>query len=189
MKSHPLSIFIGASIALILYCIYAYNKPSGDFSPESRSTEHNNAKSKIYVTESELQISLQEDGPVDDFYHIFGSEKTSIDIPKNIVMERIDDGLSKLMSDKPKMLPDEEVQSIEVAYKRIIRGVIFQGVTFPEWGVDHGDYFVFSGQPNLRKELAFRYGYAVRKENGRIYRWWYSQEELDAVRSADKDGQ
>jgi hypothetical protein len=181
-------IFVIMSISLVLYCISGFNKLSGDDFAESNNAVPLKEDSHPSLSEGESQPSQQEESAVDDYYKVFGPKRIPMNIPKDIVIERINDGLEKLITDRPKMLPDEEVLSIEVAYKRIVGGVIFLGGIFPEWGADHGDYFVFSGQSNVRKELAFKYGYAVKKEDGRIYRWWFSQEDLDELKAVDEDG-
>lgn len=163
------------------------SSPEGDLlrSSDARAemTEPNSS-----LMEIKLDIKQQNEDTVDNFYKLVGPRKLPMNLPKDVVIERINEGLSKMIAERTKVFPDEEVLSIESAYYRMIRTVIFMGSIYPEWGVDHGDYFVFSGQPDMKKDLHFKYGYTVKKEDGMLYRWWYSQEELDEAIAAEENG-
>jgi len=188
-------LLVVIALTLLVFCVLLMTNLPIDF-VESGDIEPIETESGLALPGGELQINQeegeqrnqQEERAVGGFYKILGPRKVPMDIPERIVFERINKGVSEMEMETNVVRLNEEIPTIEAAFKRMIGTMSFNGGIFPEWGVDHGDYFVFSGQPNMRKELAFKYGYAVKKENGRLYRWWFSQEELDEAITADEDG-
>lgn len=109
-------------------------------------------------------------------YQILGHENMPLDLDRKTLMDRIDNGITSMEIVELKVYPDSEVLIMEKAYERLIGSLSFIDGKFPIWGVDRDSYFVFSGRSGTSPDLAFKYGYAIKKENGRIYRWFAPQE-------------
>ena len=105
------------------------------------------------------------------FIQSFGESHDPPDLSRKTVFERIS-AAKPSMDIQAQMLPDEKVENITDAYKRLMKGAVFMDGSEPTWGVEDSDYFYFSGS-RLKQAAADAYffGYAIKRDNGRVYRW------------------
>jgi len=108
------------------------------------------------------------------YYRRFGSNAHPIELERGIVIDRIDKGL-KILQRGTIRTSDREILSIDDAYHQLTHNEVF--MELPSWGIEMDQYFVFSGDRDCDVQMAFSYGYAVRKDDGQIFRWWLPKDE------------
>lgn len=110
-------------------------------------------------------------------YRILGHENIPLNLRKKTMLGRIENGIKSMNIVEYKVYHDGEILTMEKAYERLIGSLSFLEGKFPIWGVEIDSFFVFSGRTGTDSKLVFKYGYAVKKENGRIYMWFSPQSE------------
>lgn len=104
------------------------------------------------------------------FYENIGPFSVPLEMDEKQVMHRVKAGLKRL---EKGTLPTEDkpMPNLREAYGRLVRDEIFMDNNFPVWGIECEEYFVFSGHRGCDPQLVFQYGFAVRKDDGRIFKW------------------
>lgn len=105
-------------------------------------------------------------------YYEIVNGKSPLSLNQDVIKKRIKEGLLRMNAIGYKILRDGEVTTIKSAYHRLINGAVFMDGNYPLWGIEDEEYFVFSGRNGRENELAFKSGYAVKKSDGSIYRWF-----------------
>lgn len=88
-----------------------------------------------------------------------------LNLKKKEIEHRVATGLKNL--NRASIVPsNQKMSDIESAFKHLKKTTPIPMNWFPTWGIDYGDYFVFSGNPTLKSSQAFLTSYLIHKKTG-----------------------
>lgn len=180
MRLRYIFVIIAVLIFLVvgLYFFYENEKISSS-SNNNPYLKDTNITPGILPDNTRTKSKVRDKTPGKETYcKILGRNGSALQIKRKDIEARIQQGLiTKEIATK--ILPDEKIDTIEDAYKRLIHGSIFINSDYPIWGVENELYFVFSGFQNTPKDLVFKNGYAIKKDTGEIYLYANIATDLD----------
>lgn len=165
------AIFLMLVIGVRLPQWSAQEAAQGGVSIEKEGRKNTGDLPKLEKTR-EFPKSVHDVDTPDDAYYEIVNGQNPLNLNRGVVEERIKDGLLRMNKIGYKILRDGEVATIQNAYQKLIEGAVFMGGNYPLWGIEDEEYFVFSGSNGRENDLAFKSGYAVKKADGSIYRWF-----------------
>ena len=110
------------------------------------------------------------------YYEIVGQSTERLEMDESLAIHRVRRGLGCLQRGTF-VTEAKRMSDLGEAYKHLINNEVFMDSKFPIWGKDSEGYFAFSGYPNCDQKAAFRSGYAVKKNDGRVFKWWLQDDE------------